>query len=81
MIKIRVYMPVKGYTITEVTEDTYKIIKRKVIESIEYERSEKSTFDLLFEDITKINRLMETCITMDIYEQAIQESTNNIKNK
>lgn len=84
MIKIRVQKNLQGvqhlglYTYTEVTEETYKIIERKVIEN-----ATKNIQLQIFLKETNITlpKLMETAITETIVHEAITESINDIRNK
>jgi hypothetical protein len=64
--------------IIEVTDETYKIIERKVIESVT-DTVEKQI--LLKETKITLPMLMETCITETMVHEAITESINDIKNK
>ena len=84
MKKIRVQKHIDGvqhlglFTITEVTEETYKIIERKVIESV----TKKVELQILMME-TKITlpKLMETHITEAMVHEAITESINDLKQK
>jgi len=75
MIKIKVFTGL-NYSITEVTEDTYKLIEDKVIKSLT-KTVELQTY--LQESNFTLTRLMESCITIDIYNEAIKESIEIIK--
>ena len=77
MVRIRVKNKVGGYYITEVTPETYKIIERKVIESIHDDIEMQTLLQTLKITLAK---LMETSITVDMVEEAILESSDNLRN-
>lgn len=66
------------YAITEVTDDAYQIIQRKVIESV----TKNADLQLLLQSANMtLQKLMETSITDEIVLSAITESVNNIKQR
>lgn len=79
MVKIKVLTRKGVYVVTEVTEDTYKIIRRKVIEG----RCKHEGLRVYFnEEPTQIvERLMQNDITEKMVNDSITECINNIKNK
>lgn len=84
MVKIRVKKYVPGaehlglYTITEVTEETYKIIERIVIETY----TENVGMQILLQQTNyTLADLMDSVITPEIVHEAINESINNLKEK
>ncbi len=77
MIKIKVYTDMT-YKVTEVTEDVYKIIERKVIA----EATENVELQIFLKEVSiTLPKLMESCITIAIYEEALKENLQNIKEK
>jgi predicted nuclease with TOPRIM domain len=77
MIKIKVYTDTT-YKVTEVTQDVYTIIERKVIE----QATENVELQIFLKEVSiTLPKLMDCCITIAIYEEALQENINNIKQK
>ena len=77
MIKIKVYTDLT-YKVTEVTEDVYKIIESKVIAAA----TENVELQIFLKEVSiTLPKLMESCITIAIYHEALQESINIIKQK
>ena len=66
------------FVIIEVDEQIYKIIERKVIESVT-DSIEKQT--LLQECKITLPKLMESCITEDMVNEAVNESLTYLKQK
>lgn len=66
------------YKFTEVTEETYAILERKVIEN-STRNIQLQTF--LQETKITLSKLMETAITEKMVNDSIKESIDNLKNK
>jgi hypothetical protein len=77
MIKIKVYTDLT-YKVAEVTEDVYKIIERKVIA----EATESVELQIFLKEVSiTLPKLMESCITIGIYNEALNENLQTIKSK
>lgn len=83
MKKIKVQQATDGhytglYNIVDVTDETYRIIERSVIK-IATDNPELQHF--LLEKSKVLPMLMDSSITVKIYNDALRESIDNIKNK
>lgn len=77
MIKIKVYNG-QNFNIAEVTSEVYKILENKVIAST----TKNVELQIFLKDVSlTLPKLMETCITIDMYEEALKENLETIKAK
>lgn len=76
MIKIRVLNDLQNFVNIEVSDEIYKIIERKVIESVTT-NTELQTF-LQAAKIT-LEKLMFSCITERMVNEAVNECVTNLK--
>ena len=77
MIKIKVYTN-ENFNVAEVTNEVYKIIESKVIASV----TKNVELQIFLKDVSlTLPKLMETCITIDMYESALKENLETIKSK
>lgn len=84
MIKIKVQKQIDGvnhlglYTVIEVTDELYKIIESKVIESV----TQSVELQIFLKEVSlTLPKLMESSITLKIYEDALRENLETIKAK
>lgn len=77
MIKIKVYTN-ENFNVAEVTNEVYKIIENKVIASV----TKNVELQIFLKEVSMtLPKLMETCITIDMYESALKENLETIKSK
>lgn len=84
MINIKVQKHLEGvehmglYTIVEVSNEVYKILENKVIASV----TKDVELQIFLKDVSlTLPKLMETCITPKMYEEALSENLQTIKAK
>ena len=84
MIKIRVQKKLEDaehlglYSIVEVSNEVYKLIENKVIASV----TKNVELQIFLKDVSlTLPKLMETCITLEMYEEALNENLQTIKAK
>lgn len=77
MIKIKVYTG-QNFNVAEVTNEVYKLIENKVIASV----TKNVELQIFLKDVSlTLPKLMETCITLEMYEEALNENLQTIKSK
>lgn len=84
MIKIKVQKPTDGaehlglYTVVEVSNEVYKILENKVIASV----TKNVELQIFLKEVSlTLPKLMETSITLQMYEEALKENLETIKAK
>lgn len=77
MIKIKVYTGDK-FNVTEVTNEVYKILENKVIASV----TKNVELQIFLKEVSlTLPKLMETSVTLAMYEEALNENLDIIKSK
>lgn len=77
MIKIKVYTG-QNFNVAEVTNEVYKLIENKVIASV----TKNVQLQIFLKDVSlTLPKLMETCITIEMYEEALKENLETIRAK
>ena len=84
MIKIKVQKQIDGvnhlglYTVVEVSNEVYKIIENKVIASV----TKNVELQIFLKEVSlTLPKLMETSVTLKMYEDALRENLETIKSK
>ena len=84
MIKIKVQKQIDGvnhlglYTVVEVSNEVYKIIENKVIASV----TKNVELQIFLKEVSlTLPKLMETSVTLQMYEDALKENLETIKAK
>ena len=77
MIKIKVFTN-ENFNVTEVTNEVYKILESKVIASV----TKNVELQIFLKEVSlTLPKLMETCVTLEMYEEALKENLEIIKAK
>jgi hypothetical protein len=77
MIKIKVFTN-ENFNVAEVTNEVYKILESKVIASV----TKNVELQIFLKEVSlTLPKLMETCVTLEMYEEALKENLETIKAK
>ena len=77
MIKIKVYTN-ENFNVTEVSNEVYKILESKVIASV----TKNVELQIFLKEVSlTLPKLMETSVTLQMYEDALKENLETIKAK
>lgn len=77
MIKIKVYQN-ENFNVAEVTNEVYKILENKVIASV----TKNVELQIFLKEVSlTLPKLMETSVTLQMYEEALRENLETIKAK
>jgi hypothetical protein len=77
MIKIKVYTN-ENFNVAEVSHEVYKILENKVIASV----TKNVELQIFLKEVSlTLPKLMETSVTLQMYEDALRENLETIKSK